>query len=231
MSGSATIAGAEREFDVGGMRSAALPLDGRDSLRLFAAWFPAGHEIAAARATRPKGAKGHDRDSVGVVARGEEHQLVIDPRLSTTYDHSGEPRRVGLELWLGDDEEGEVWPRRVAGAATGSRLESPGLGAYAFECVSRGEPGAGVYVLAHRLEPSGRFGRGGLRRLRDLVLAAEAVPAVELEALGRELHAAALREPREHRVERLVLAHARVERLLAAEPSGDPQRLTAVLSE
>jgi hypothetical protein len=83
-----------------------------------------------------------------VVARGEEHPLVLDPRLSTTYDHDGDPRRVGVELWLGDDEQGELWPRRVAGMATGARVGRTGFSAYVFECTSRGELGAGIYVLA-----------------------------------------------------------------------------------
>jgi hypothetical protein len=147
VSGAVTVEGIERELDVGGVRDAEFMLGGRDSLRLFASWFPAGHEVALL-AARPKGAKGHDRDSVSVVARGEEHPLVIDPRLSTTYDHHGEPRRVGIELWLGEDEEGDLWPRRVAGTATGSRVDRSGFSAYAFECASRGETGAGIYVLA-----------------------------------------------------------------------------------
>jgi hypothetical protein len=147
VTGAATIAGTQHEVDLGGLRSAGLALDGQDSLRLFAAWFPGGHEVALLSA-RPRGAKGHDHDSIGVVARGEEHPLVIDPRLSTTYGHEGEPRRVGVELWLGDDEEGELWPRRVAGTATGSRVDRSGFSAYAFECASRGEIGAGIFVLA-----------------------------------------------------------------------------------
>jgi hypothetical protein len=150
VSGSATIAGTEREFDVGGMRSAALATTGTDSIRLLAAWFPAGHEIALLSA-RPRGAKGQDHDAISVVARGEEHALVFDPRLSTTYDGHGAPRRAGIELWLGDDEDGEHRPRRVAGAATGSYVAGNAAGtpfsAYALECVSRGEMGAGVYVL------------------------------------------------------------------------------------
>jgi hypothetical protein len=147
VSGSVTLDGNRREFDIGGARSSGLVGDGHESLRLFAAWFPAGHEIAMISA-RPKGAKGHDRDTLGVIARGEEHPLVIDPRLSTTYDDHGAPRRIGLELWLGDDADSEdLWPRRVAGSSTGSSVAAAGLSAYAFECVSRGEPGAGIYVL------------------------------------------------------------------------------------
>lgn len=145
VSGSVELDGNRREFDIGGLRST-LGVEGHDSLRFFAAWFPAGHEVAMV-ATRPPGAKGHDRDSVAVIARGEEHALVIDPRLSTTYDAAGKPLRVGLELWLGDSPEGDVWPRRVAGASTGSSVTGAGLSAYAFECVSRGEPGAGIYLL------------------------------------------------------------------------------------
>ena len=87
VTGAATVEGVEREIDIGGLRSAGFALDGQDSLRLFASWFPAGHEVAVL-SIRPRGAKGQDRDSIGVVARGEEHPLVIDPRLSTTYDHA-----------------------------------------------------------------------------------------------------------------------------------------------
>jgi hypothetical protein len=155
VSGAATFDGAEREFDVGGVRSAARPLDKLDSLRLLGSWFPAGHEIAIL-ATRPKGAKGQDRDVIAAIARGEEHPLVIDPRLSTTYDQHGDARRVGVELWLGDDanEDSEQWSRRVAGIATGSNVIGATAGtavsARALECVSRGELGAGVYVLLTR---------------------------------------------------------------------------------
>jgi hypothetical protein len=146
VSGSATITGVEREFDVGGVRSGALSAAGIDSLRLLGSWFPAGHEIALL-STRPHGAKGNDRDQIDVVARGEEHAIVLDPRLSTTYNEHGEPLSVGVELWLGDDSDGEQWPRRVAGAATGSRVGDLSISAYALRCVSRSEPGAGVYLL------------------------------------------------------------------------------------
>lgn len=148
VSGSVTpAAGVEREVDLGGIRCPALTADGVEALRLFGAWFPGGHELAVL-ASRPRGAKGQDRDRVGVVARGEEHELIVDPRLSTTYGPQGEPRRVGLELWLADDEDGDQWPRRVAGAATGSQVQRDGLSAFALRCVSRGTAGAGVYLLA-----------------------------------------------------------------------------------
>lgn len=145
VSGSAELDGRRREFDVGGVRGS-VGLAGIESLRLFGAWFPAGHEVGLLCARAP-GAKGHDRDRLEAVARGEEHPSVVEPRLSTTYGANGTPRRVGVELWLGDDPEGELWSRRVAGAMTGSHVSGPGFGAYAMECVSRGELGAGVYAL------------------------------------------------------------------------------------
>lgn len=155
VSGAANFDGVEREFDIGGVLSASLAIDRLDSLRLLGSWFPAGHEVGLL-AARPKGAKGQDRDVITAIARGEEHPLVLDPRLSTTYDEHGDARRVGVELWLGesDDEDSEQWSRRVAGIATGSNVvgttAGAALSARALECVSRGELGAGVYVLLSR---------------------------------------------------------------------------------
>src|SRR3954447_3069285 len=63
------------------------------------------------------------------------------------------------------------------------------------------------------------------------VLAPHAVPEVELDALTRELHRALAAEARQDRVERLLLGHAGVEGLLAAEPGGDLQRLALVVAE
>ncbi len=152
VSGAATVAGVEREFDVAGVRLQDLSLGHGASQRLFASWFPGSHEVALL-ANRLKGAKGHDQDELTVIAIGEEHPFVLDPRLSSTYDKHGDPLRVGVELWLADDPDAEEqFTRRVAGAATGSRVaerqHGPRLGAHAMECVSRGERGAGVYLLA-----------------------------------------------------------------------------------
>src|SRR3954465_10277864 len=72
----------------------------------------------------------------------------------------------------------------------------------------------------------------GAPDLREaLVLGAQAVPKIELDALRGELHRAHAAEPRQHRVERLLLGHAGVERLLAAEAGRDLQRLAAVVAE
>jgi hypothetical protein len=150
--GAATVAGIEREFDVAGVRLENLRLGRAASLRLFASWFSGSHEVALL-ASRPKGAKGHDQDEISVIAIGEEHPIVLDPRLSSTYDKHDAPLRVGIELWLADDPDAEEqFSRRVAGQATGSRVtesdQRPKLGAHAMECISRGERGAGIYLLA-----------------------------------------------------------------------------------
>ncbi len=150
VSGSATVDGSEREFDLGGVRGDLLPTADLDSLRLLGTWFPGGHEVALVSA-RPRKAKGQDHDTVELIARGEEQELAVDPRLSTTYDGRGTPRRVGVELWLGADDDEDQRSRRVAGLATGSfvsaTLNNRTLSAYALYCASRGEPGVGVYLL------------------------------------------------------------------------------------
>jgi hypothetical protein len=68
-------------------------------------------------------------------------------------------------------------------------------------------------------------------RKDESVLAAQTIPAVQLETLAGEHHAAFLGEPGQDRVERLLLPHAGLERLLATEAGGDFQRLAAVLAE
>lgn len=150
--GTLVIGGATRKLQGIGTRGAlALPQDG-GSMRLFGSWFPAGQELGVLALRRP-GASSGEGDEISVTARGEEQPLVLDPRLSTTYNSAGDPVRVGIELWLGeseDDEEG-LRGRRVAGRAGGASVSIGALRAYAFECVTRGEPGPGVYVLADPL--------------------------------------------------------------------------------
>jgi hypothetical protein len=70
--------------------------------------------------------------------------------------------------------------------------------------------------------------RGGPARS---VVRAEPVPAVELEAFHDQLLAAVSRQPGQHRLERLLLGHAGVERVLAAQARGDLERLAPVLAQ
>ncbi len=150
LSGTATIADKPTELDFAGALLAELPDGKLDSLRVVGSWFADGHELALV-SVRPKGGKGHDGDHLDVVARGEDNATVFDPRLSTTYGPDGKPRKAGIEVWLGDDEDGEQHPRRVTGVASGPQITGAAanmsLSAYALDCVSRGDTGVGVYLL------------------------------------------------------------------------------------
>jgi hypothetical protein len=150
VTGTATLGGERLQIDVAGVLSGLGLAPGAESLRLFGSWFPAGHQVVL-RAQRPRGAKGHDRELIDVVAIGESEPLIFDPRLSTTYDADSTPRRAGIELWIGADEEGDQYPRRVSGIAAGASIsdstDGAELKATALQCVSRGEAGVGVYVL------------------------------------------------------------------------------------
>jgi len=151
--GAANVEGVEREFVVSGLSLRNLWVEGSGHTRLFAGWFPAQRTLGLL-ATRAPGAKGHDRDVFEVAGSGEEQPVILDPRLSTTYDGNADPIRVGIELWLADSPEAEESrSRRLAAVATGSRAATAGpahaLSAHALRCVSRSELGAGVYLIAH----------------------------------------------------------------------------------
>ncbi|MGO9976318.1 MAG: hypothetical protein ACLP01_26630 [Solirubrobacteraceae bacterium] len=147
--------GAAVEVECHGARCASARSTG--SLRFVATWFENDAALALL-ASRPAGAKGHDLDVVAAAVQGEGPQLtVFDPRLSTTYGGDGAPARMGIEMWLGATEEGDLSSRRVAGEVTqpGTSISVAGvmLEALALRCHSRGAPGAGVYVIARPEQP------------------------------------------------------------------------------
>lgn len=150
LTGAAKVSGTTREIDIPGVLLPDLPTGQTDSIRMLGSWFPAGHEISLI-SVRPSGAKGQDQDVMNVAARGEEKELIFDPRLSTTYGPDGAPRTAGVELWLGNDDDDEQYPRRVSAVATGATATAAVGGfrieAHALHCLSRGEEGSGVYVL------------------------------------------------------------------------------------
>ena len=123
------------------------------SVRDFAAWFePAGG--AALTALRPAGARGHDADLLGAAVFDEGGATVVaEPRLSTAYSSDGAPSRVGLELWIAaEDADEDLYPRRLAGEGVAPPVSvSVGaleLQARPFRCVSQGQEGDGVYLMA-----------------------------------------------------------------------------------
>ncbi|MGO9900550.1 MAG: hypothetical protein ACLP0J_12815 [Solirubrobacteraceae bacterium] len=148
--GAVALNGNEQALDCAGVRCSAL--ENVDSLRLVVAWFP--NDVALALlARRPPGANGQERDEIAVVLRGEgAPSTVFDPRLSTTYRGDGTPARMGIELWLGATQDGDLLSRRAAGevAAPPAVLSRAGLRleAHALRCQSSGTQGAGVYIIA-----------------------------------------------------------------------------------
>ena len=116
--GTLSLAGAERAIDADAVRCATSPVSGTGSLRLVASWFPATtHSLLACR---PRGASGQDHDAILVAVHGENDGIAaFDPRLSTTYAADMSPLRMGIELWLGEHEDGDLYPRRSPVSATG----------------------------------------------------------------------------------------------------------------
>lgn len=155
VSGHATIGGDRREFECEGIRGArdAAALPEFESLREIAAWFERDEGITTL-ALRPVKSKGHGGDAVfASVIEPDGPVVVAESRLSTTYAGDGVPTRMGLELWVGEDD-GEQYPRRVAGEAAapavGARVDGLEVVAAPLRCHSRGRDGAGVYLLARR---------------------------------------------------------------------------------
>lgn len=121
------------------------------SLRDLSGWFAPDQGLALT-ALRPHGAGGHDQDVITAAIFEPTGILIIaEPRLSTTYSVDGVPARVGLELWLEADEDGEQYPRRAAAEALGAPARfSHGeheVQARALRWHSRGLEGPGVYLL------------------------------------------------------------------------------------
>lgn len=149
--GRITVDGQEHAVDCGGQRSRRLgALDGKhfNALRAVSAWFGDDRGLAVL-AARPRKARGHDADVVSaVLLEGEGPPIrVAEPRLSSTYAVGGGLARVGLELWIGEDDE--QYARRAAGQAAGKAAvsEDPPLRSELVRWHMRGLEGIGVYDL------------------------------------------------------------------------------------
>jgi hypothetical protein len=155
--GPAVVGGEHRALDLPGRRGShhpALEPGELESIRDVSAWFGESGGVALT-ALRPSGVKGHDRDVIAASVFDADGAVgVADPRLSTTYAGAGSPLRVGLELWIDQEESEQQYPRRAAGEAVGAHADwSVGsflVEAHPLRCRSRGAEGAGVYLLARR---------------------------------------------------------------------------------
>jgi hypothetical protein len=121
-----------------------------DSTRTITAWLEDGTGVSLT-SVRPAGAPGHDKDAVwGVLLDPAGSVHVDEPRISTTYDGDGRQRRVGLELWLGEDDG---FARRASGEVLcGSTFD---LGQLRLDCSffawrMGGRRGVGRYDLVRR---------------------------------------------------------------------------------
>jgi hypothetical protein len=139
----------ERRLECGGARLAA---DARcESLRFVAGWFESGAAVALV-AQRPRDADGHGKDRVAAVLAGEaDGTRLFDPRLSTTYGSDGSPRRAGIELWLGEDEDADfrftrlsLDARSAAGDLSRRHLR---IECHALQGHDASSSGHGVYLL------------------------------------------------------------------------------------
>ena len=118
--------------------------------RSLGAWLEDGSSLTVA-AVRPEGAESHaDEATWGALLDAEGAVPITDPRVSTTYDGDGHQRRVGLELWVGEEDD---YPRRGAGQVLcGSSVE---LGQLRLDCAFfawqlDGREGVGRYDLLRR---------------------------------------------------------------------------------
>ena len=115
VTGAATFEGVEREFDIGGRAQRRRSYSTTDSIRCSPLVPRRARDRGALHA--PEGREGAGSRRIAVVARGEEHPLVFDPRLSTTYDHAGDRAALASSCGSETTSEGDLWPRRVAGGS------------------------------------------------------------------------------------------------------------------
>jgi hypothetical protein len=119
------------------------------SVRVLSARLGDGRLLAVV-ALRPAGAEGHGDDLVvGAIGDGEAFATVDQPLLSTEYDAAGQPRRVGLELYPGEDG----LALRIAADVTAATTSASGgveRVAAALAVRSPGGEGAGVVDLLTR---------------------------------------------------------------------------------
>ncbi len=158
VTGTVLIRGDAREVSCLGWRGSRSPQllsDGVGSFRQVATWI-SPEDGFSLLALRPARAKGQDTEDVSAaVFAADEAKPVAEPRLSTTYDDSGEPVRASVELWIqaGEDPD-QQYPRRAVGESIrpSARWAVEGLAftARPFYWHAGGREGPGIYLLGQR---------------------------------------------------------------------------------
>jgi hypothetical protein len=150
--GTLSLDGGEREVDCPGQRTRRLGiLDPKRfaALRAVSGWFGDADGVAVL-AARPRKARGHDSELLDAVLLDDGVPVhVSEPRLSSTYTAAGVPARVGLELWLGEEDDADQYARRAAAEAIGraAACPDPQLRAELLRWRMQGRVGVGVYEL------------------------------------------------------------------------------------
>jgi len=146
------LEGREHKVDCLGHRASrtdAIDFDRFGSVREISAWFEPDAGVAVV-ALRPRKSRGHDSDALfGALLNVDRAVAVSEARLSSTFAGAEWPARLGLELWLGEEEE--HFPERAAGEAVGDGardvIGEVQVDAGLLRCHSRGREGTGVHLL------------------------------------------------------------------------------------
>jgi hypothetical protein len=123
------------------------PREGAATFRQIA--IEAGEEallIAVARGESAAQGHGEER-TAGWRLQGEDEGAFEEALISTQYDGSGDPTRLGIELWAADaDQTSRAAATRVSGSLLGG-AHSGGAWAGFFRCHADGAEGIGTYLL------------------------------------------------------------------------------------
>jgi hypothetical protein len=123
------------------------PLDGAAVFRQIVVERPGESFLIAAALGRP-GSEGHgEEEAGGWLLEGENATAFEEVLISTQYNGSGKPTRLGLELWPEDaDQSTRAAATRVSGSSLGV-VESGNAAAGLFSCHADGTEGFGSYLL------------------------------------------------------------------------------------
>jgi hypothetical protein len=128
-------------------RWSADPVEGAGTFR-FLTIERGGESFLIATALGQPGSEGHGNERTsGWLLEGETATPFEESLISTQYDDSGKPTRLGLELWPEDaDQSSRAAASRVSGSSLGV-AELGGTRAGLFRCHVDGTEGLGSYLL------------------------------------------------------------------------------------
>lgn len=117
--------------------------------RTVSAWLDDGTGLTLV-SVRPPGAGSHADEATWATLLDGEPERVDEPRLSTTSDGEGRQRRVGLELWMGGEDDAVY--RGAGEVLCGSTLElgQLRLDSAFFGWHAQGRGGVGRYDVLRR---------------------------------------------------------------------------------